>query len=222
MFFKAITHATDEKGWDVDIIVLSLGFDEENEPIRRAISQASSHPRDKLVFAAASNLSTGSMDQSQRVCFPARMDGVFSIRSADGHGTLVDSPNRTYATDNFSVLGAGLEAAWPLDLNNQRETKSVSGTSFATPIAAGIAAIVLEYSIQKECDDARLQTLWRQRLGRFSGMKKIFQEMSSHNDDSDCPGHKRSFIRPHELFRRDTGDHEELIVWRITNALKSL
>lgn len=218
MLSKAITYATDKKGWNVDIVVLSLGFDEENEPIRRAISQASSHPRDKLIFAAASNLNTGSMDQSQRVCFPASMNGVFCIRSADGHGTWVNSPNRTDGTDNFSVLGTGLEAAWPLDLNNQQDTKSVSGTSFATPIAAGIAAIVLEYSIQKEVEDARLPTSWREKLGRFSGMRAIFKEMSSRSDDPDC--HVRPFIRPHQLFRSNAGDHEMLIVLKMIEALK--
>ncbi|KAF3103811.1 hypothetical protein TWF706_004845 [Orbilia oligospora] len=176
---QAIEYATSSGGWDVDIVVLSLGFEHEDESIRRAILNA--HIRDKIIFAAASN--SASLVPELRVSFPARMSGqVISIRSASGQSVRSNnSPIASDGDDNFMTLGEGIEAAWPSDLNDGHPTRYVSGTSFATPVAAGIAALVLEFSIQqgKGKADSNLEAADRATLWSHRGIRKIFQVMST-------------------------------------------
>ncbi|KAF3221043.1 hypothetical protein TWF191_007251 [Orbilia oligospora] len=176
---QAIEYATSFGGWDVDIVVLSLGFENEDQGIRRAILNA--HIRNKIIFAAASN--SASLVPELRVSFPARMCGqVISIRSASGQSVRSNaSPIASDGDDNFMTLGEGIEAAWPSDLNDGNPTRYVSGTSFATPVAAGIAALILEFSIQqgKLKGDSNLEAADRAILWSHRGIRKIFQVMST-------------------------------------------
>ncbi|KAF3317975.1 hypothetical protein TWF173_009795 [Orbilia oligospora] len=176
---QAIEYATSSGGWDVDIVVLSLGFESEDNGIRRAILNA--HIRNKIIFAAASN--SASLVPELRVSFPARMCGqVISIRSASGQSVRSNaSPIASDGDDNFMTLGEGIEAAWPSDLNDGNPTRYVSGTSFATPVAAGIAALILEFSVQqgKVKGDSNLEAADRAILWSHRGVRKIFQVMST-------------------------------------------
>lgn len=185
-------------GWDVDIIVLSLGFEQEDDAIRCAILSA--FTKNKIIFAAASN--SGSIIPNKRVSYPARIHGqVLSIRSASGESVRSSaSPKPSDGEDNYMTLGEGIKAAWPPDLN-EGLTRYVSGSSFATPLAAGIACLALEFSIQKGKGGPNIPSEIKTILWTYRGIRKIFQYMSAIDDQSinvDC-----KMIYPWKLFDPD-------------------
>ncbi|RDL37961.1 uncharacterized protein BP5553_05394 [Venustampulla echinocandica] len=105
------------KEWKVDIINMSFGFMEPCEPIRQEIQLA--HSADIIMFAAGHN------DGGNRpIAFPANSANVIAIGATNSHGK--DSGFGPF----MGIISLG---------------KSKSGTSFATPIAAGIAALTMDY-----------------------------------------------------------------------------
>lgn len=150
---QAIMHAVDE--WKANIIVMPFAFPHRNEDIADAVDYASS--RKVLLFAAASNKS------DFRLGFPASLPEVICVYS--NKTSIVQSTFCKLGREqnnNFSTIGEDVEGAWPLRLNNGKETRRETGTSCSTPIAAGVAALVLEYATQKG----------RHNVGRAKELKK--------------------------------------------------
>jgi hypothetical protein len=131
---------------DADIVSLSLGWEqepiEENVPvISNAISSALAHRNQKvLVFAAASN-----MGGSKHELFPAKHPTVFSVRGASTKGKHGDfNPSLPkYGEKVFATLGIQVPARTRGDSTSPYSPKT--GTSVATAIMAGMAAIVIGY-----------------------------------------------------------------------------
>lgn len=97
-----------------------------------------------LVFAAASN-GGGNNDRA----YPARGRHVFCIHSTDSKGTRSRfSPTAEQYGYNFATIGEAVESFWPTHLCAEDElaVRVKSGTSYATPIAACIAAFLLLYA----------------------------------------------------------------------------
>lgn len=212
---KAISHSAARDGWNVHIIVLSLGFEREDDEIGKAVLNAFSNG--KIILAAASN--NGSIDPRKRVSYPARIHGqVLCIRSVEAFGNRAKaSPMPSDGDDNFAILGEGIEAAWPPSLNGGRLTRYVSGTSFATPVAAGCAALVLEFSIQRDKYGENVKEN-RGKLWTYAGIRKIFQFMSTVQDQLfkfDC-----RVITPWTLF--DPNMDYQGYVFEIERQLRNL
>ena len=157
----------------VDIITLACGFDNDYEDIRCAIHEAK--PHNVLFFAAASN--DGNMDP---VTFPARMVGdVICIFSSNG--MIKPSPfnpaplRRSF---NFAILGEEVER---FDVPGSQERDR--GTSIATFIAAGIAALVLDFSMQEDCRD-RIEN--QKLLNSIEGMSAVFEKMAKEDQGYLC------------------------------------
>ena len=179
---QAIRYAVDE--WKVDIIVMSFGFAEEQDSkveehsILRAIRYA--HRSGISIFAAASNDGNNRPDH---VCWPARALEVICVHSGTGTGQSSWFTPGAHDNQRIMVLGESIKPTWPPRLlkspaktkPNQPATKPVtepvSGTSYATPIAAGIAAIVLDYARR-----VLSQEEW-ERLRRVDCMRRMFERM---------------------------------------------
>ncbi|KAI8290934.1 hypothetical protein K4K60_003763 [Colletotrichum sp. SAR11_57] len=157
----AILHAIDE--WKTDIISISFGYQSiRTEELRNAIRKAIF--QNVIVFGAAGNFG----NTRANVSFPARLAGVFKIFACNHHGRGSSfSPNGTANSSYcFSTLGTNVVSIWPEDhreaANNDEAAKkgdirivdmpkqkglwvAMSGTSFATPIAASLAAIIYQF-----------------------------------------------------------------------------
>ncbi|KAE8155310.1 subtilisin-like protein [Aspergillus avenaceus] len=118
---QAINHAVSE--WKVDIISMSFGIRQYSESIKTAISNAL---HSQTLF-------------------------VFCIHSTDGHGNpSLFNPTADDQDVNFSLLGENVASHWPAGKNGHNQRVNVmSGTSVATPIAAGLAASVLSFVRQQ-------------------------------------------------------------------------
>ncbi|KAJ2981443.1 hypothetical protein NUW58_g6689 [Xylaria curta] len=162
---EAIDYAVTE--WKVDIISMSFGYYDQNNEVDEAIDRALK--ADKLLFAAASN-EGGNRGRSRL----AKRSGVICVHACDGKGNKGDmNPNPVKKDFNFSTLGVAVESRW------ENRTVYKSGTSFATPIAAGIAANILEFA------GAHPSLIDMKRLKRHEGMRDVLGEMCTERDGYD-------------------------------------
>jgi subtilisin family serine protease len=153
--------------WGVDIIVMSFGFGEEHEALYRAIQYAAS--KEVLMFAAASN---DGKNRPDGVSWPASDVNVICVHSADGHGNPSTFTPAAQDSKRIMVLGECVKSAWPEHLQSANGHKLMSGTSCAAPIAAGIAALVLDYARGFLTPEE-----WR-KLRRIGSMRKVFMSMA--------------------------------------------
>jgi hypothetical protein len=110
---------------------------------------------------------------------PARLPHVFCIGAASGKGhSYWNNPTHTLDKEKFSVLGEGVRGFHGLmsDIPGSERFYSgerVSGTSYATPIAAGIAALFLQMMDlpARSCDEY------------FADMRKMFLATSQDSQD---------------------------------------
>jgi subtilisin family serine protease len=166
----AIFDAIDKK---VDIVSMSFGWsththDKLHKPIKRA------NDIGILLFAASSNGGVGG-----EMSYPARADEVFAIDAADGFGSSsrFNTPPGSSYTCRFTALGDAVRSAYPVHRGvmpgeEKPGWRRMSGTSCATPIAAGIAALVLEFARQPPlCYD----TFIEKHLKTVTGMREVLK-----------------------------------------------
>ncbi|KAK0659788.1 hypothetical protein QBC41DRAFT_44083 [Cercophora samala] len=188
---KAIEWAMDQ---GVDIMVLSFGSAYVDKTVSDAIDRATSaRPHPTLVFAAASNSGLNS-----RPTFPATHGKVIGVYSLDGYGNDNGglNPSRQSGNIYFGTLGVGIEMLW----NDKKEARS--GSSYAAPIAAGIAAnclFWLEDMAKKELLSQDQHT-W---LRTVEGMRYMFRKQAM-GSDGDRAGILS--LAPWVLWRRDLTD----------------
>lgn len=145
---------------------MSLGI--KGDPVSVADALRDAWKRGIIVLASASNEGANS-----RIAFPASLNYVFCIGSADGKGSCSSFSPPFVGEEKYSALGEFVLGACPLPLDGQAdefEYSRRSGTSTAVAVAAGIVAFLIDYT--------------RQFMERGTGadnwenLRKIFLKMS--------------------------------------------
>ena len=146
---EAINYVIDRKkaGVNVRIISASWGSTQKSRALEDVIRKA--YENDILFVAAAGNATT---DNDRRPHFPSSYDvpNVISVAALDRNDQLAKFSN--YGVKSVAVAAPGVEilSTW---LGNQYEEKS--GTSMATPVIAGVAALILAENPRMSVDDLR-------------------------------------------------------------------
>ncbi|KAM0201902.1 hypothetical protein ACHAPA_005436 [Fusarium lateritium] len=194
------------KKWQPDIITMSFGWparDDEYDSLEKAIKNAQFN--DVLLFAAASNDGANA-----KRAWPARHSGVICVHSTAADGNPSSFNPIAVPGDNFAIIGEAVEGAWPRDLceeqNNIGFLMHKSGTSFATPIAAGIAAFLLQYA------RSNLSKRDAARLKQFEGMTAALRRIS-------VVKHGYNYIAPRLHPDNFFGKGEEFIRTSLQDAL---
>lgn len=182
---------------------MSFGFEAEDHTIEAALKNADN--KNVLLLAAASNVSRDMVHASS---WPAATrDNVMCIYATDGKGQpYAENPRWRKEIYHFATLGVMVPGFSPPAADGRSRVTHRSGTSIATPAAAGVAACILNFvwrmeaiyiaSAESEKSNAseRFQLASR-RLLKASGMNKVFKEMT---DADDTTGFH--FVHPWKLF----------------------
>ncbi|KAL6826396.1 hypothetical protein V8C40DRAFT_244103 [Trichoderma camerunense] len=180
----------------VDIISLSLGLDLLDPELDAAINKVIA--AGKIVLAAA-----GNDGNNKPRAHPGRNRNVLCIHASNGKGKDGGiSPRALDNDDNFMTLGTAIPLSW-----KGREVFK-SGTSFATAVAAAIAADALAIISR----DGLLNEGQLKRLYSCDGMRLIFALLSSQSDN----GYK--YVAPWNLWVGDRSS--ELIQHQILEVLR--
>jgi len=163
----------------VHIINLSLGYRNciysEFHDLRTALVNANSE--NIVIFAATSN--DGAHDP---VAWPAK-DPDFAIgihSSSDSGQRQSDFTANRFDGSNFTIVGENILSQWPTSKGGG--FRLCTGTSFATPVAAAVGALILAFASQKMCrrDRVRTQgTISLEKLHTNSGMTKVLKSISA-------------------------------------------
>jgi Subtilase family len=184
---------------------MSFGFSQELPVISRAIRKAVLDRDDAILFfAAAANYGA-----NEEEMFPANHESVISIRGTNfqGHFPDFNPPRSPDESVVYGTLGTDVPSAWLRDHPGEMHK---SGTSVATPIAAGIAAIVLGYVGGKS--EGGVDKLLEKRLRSRRGMLAIFKTMAKDM------GNGCSFLNPWNFFREE----DSVCLSRIVAAVSKL
>ncbi len=185
---------------------MSFGFLDEELVISKAITKAILD-RDNaiLLFAAAANFGA-----KEKEMFPARHDYVISVRGTNIEGTFQEfnPPPRRDGPAVYGTLGKVVPSA---GLCSHDEEVCKSGTSVATPIAAGIAAMLLGYA-EFGCHKGKLQEYISRKLRTRDGMRAMFDYMSVYM------GEKRFYICPRKFLGIGEPEQWAAMTTAVSNA----
>lgn len=126
---EAIAWAVEQK---VDIISISWTLKEEDEKLKNEIEKAA---RSTLIFCSTPD--QGVYSEAWPVAYK---DHVLSVSATDNFGHLTSKTKGTDLVD-IQIPGENVSVAGPVYIGNMNDT--VSGSSVATALAAGIASLAL-------------------------------------------------------------------------------
>jgi len=180
---KAIETACDtsKDGWNVDIINMSFGWGKIDDSVKEALHTA--HKQNVLLFASTTN--SGALTVNDML-YPASSSYVTSVDAASGHGT--SSSSAASGSERARFAAPGLQVKGP----SGRKLHRVEGSSYASAIATGIAALILEFGRQYPLGQDSTVEKYLKRKG---GMNLIMGLMASHKTNEGA-----GFLRPNNLF----------------------
>ena len=190
---------------------MSFAFSTEQREIERAIREAIGH-HDMLFFAAASNYTHYSCDT---IGYPAQLDEVIRANSCTYEGIRSHfSPQADYKRDRaFSTIGEEILSAYSQRKGHQKVYERLSGTSMATAIMVGSAALVIEFAKMNGMHDMEEQ------LHSSSKMKAVMFLCMSGKSPPEPPNY--TYIRPWTLFSKEYEDDKVVhnIKWAIERSI---
>ncbi len=150
---EAINYVIDRRqaGVNVRIISASWGSTQKSRALQDVIRKA--YDEGILFVAAAGN---ASVDNDKSPHYPSSYDlgNVISVAALDRNDQLTSFSNFGAKTVQLGAPGKDILSTW---LNH--EYRSASGTSMATPVVAGVAALVLANDPQLTVDELRQNLL---------------------------------------------------------------
>ncbi|KAI0401131.1 hypothetical protein F4802DRAFT_619154 [Xylaria palmicola] len=187
------------KDCKADIINMSFGFDEEiyvdgTRIVSNAILTALLETNQRILFFAAAANDGGNRNEM----FPASNMNVLSIRGTDDYGWAqrFNPPPDYNSATCFMTLGLDVPGASLTTSEHEGADVCKSGTSVATPIAAGIAAMLLGYALIHEEDLQKLLGPRRMKLAKLwsrTGISALFEKMATEMSE------KWSYIGVHKF-----------------------
>jgi hypothetical protein len=174
---------------------MSFGFSGEprvngQDVISNAIAKALATRDQRILFFAAAANDGG----NQTEMFPARHHSVLSIRATNHYGTFLDlnPPPDPRGPAVLGTLGQDVAGAALSAQDGDYAESHRTGTSIATPIAAGIAATVLGYA-RLELDKGELDRKQVNCIETERGMRAMLLQLSRQMDG------KKYYLRPDEF-----------------------
>src|SRR5215212_2921546 len=150
---EAINYVIDRKkaGVNVRIISASWGSTQKSRALEDVIRKA--YENDILFVAASGNANTNN-DRSPHFPSSYNVPNVISVAALDRHDQLARFSNFGLKSVAVAAPGVDILSTW---LGNEYEEKS--GTSMATPVISGVAALILAEHPHMSVDDLRKKLL---------------------------------------------------------------
>ncbi|EQL30984.1 hypothetical protein BDFG_06617 [Blastomyces dermatitidis ATCC 26199] len=194
-----------------DKLLLSKTPHEDVETVRIAIIDTgidTSHPYisssygpkgDDPVSVKFHDFLMGNLGNHQQLQYPANEDRVFKIFATDHLGYKVEScPPLIDTRYTFGALGHDIESIWPLQIepptiSTRSTTKApwtrLPGSSFSTPVAAAIVAIIFQFCYEYPTIMDVGEKL--PCLKMIRAVRAILKSMSLNSED-----HKYNYLKP--------------------------
>lgn len=200
---------------------MSFGFPEAPQEIEKAVMYARNH--NVLLLAAASNCGA-----NKAVTWPANDERVISVYATSGDGNRYPRNPTPGPGRNFATLGSSVYALWPPDEDDIPKWVHRSGTSTATPMAAGIAGLIMQVmetrkdaylasQKSRQRNTTQITDAYRRKLDKLRtrpGMSAVFQLMVGDEGKRD----NYDYVAPWRLFKKEDTDH--YMVQQILDAIR--
>ena len=160
---EAINYVIDRKnaGVNVRIISASWGSTQKSRALEDVISRAKDAG---ILFVAASGNSSVDTDKQPHYPSSYNLSNIISVAALDNNDQLTSFSNYGAKSVHIAAPGKDILSTW---LNN--EFREASGTSMATPVVAGVAALVLSKNPGMSVDDLRKHLL--NSVDKLPGLK---------------------------------------------------
>ncbi|ORY18207.1 hypothetical protein BCR34DRAFT_610480 [Clohesyomyces aquaticus] len=195
---EAIRRACDK--YHADILCLPFGYAKLTQNlacVQEAITYAAS--KNVLTFAAAAN------HGGIHAVYPANQEQVICVNSADGGGNISAFNSSPQEHGNISTLGEAVPTNWSDPLLRQGALRQ-SGAAPATAVAAGVAAIILEYLRQRLHMWTEEEKFAASKINSRKGMVVV---MMKHMSIVRSGFH---FLLPWKLFEKDCETIDKLLL----------
>lgn len=160
---EAINYVIDRRkaGVNVRIISASWGSTQRSQALEDVISKAKDAG---ILFVAASGNSSEDTDRTPHYPSSYNLSNIISVAALDHNDQLTSFSNWGAKSVHIAAPGKDILSTW---LEN--DFRKASGTSMATPVVAGVAALVLAKNPNMSVDDLRKQLL--SSVDKLPGLK---------------------------------------------------